>query len=118
MKRLTRLKSEIAIAATVWHELLFGLRMLPASKRRENIEAYLTRIVYTSVPILPYDEAAASWHATERARLVQLGLTPAFSDSQIAAVAKIHDLTLITRNVKDFSQFEGLHVESWHTRTN
>jgi tRNA(fMet)-specific endonuclease VapC len=55
-----------------------------------------------------------TWHeAVYGARLEQLGRPPAFADAQIAAVAIANELVLVTANVKDFSRFEGLAVESW-----
>lgn len=102
----------MAIASVVWHELLFGCERLPASRKRRAIEDYLFEAVAT-LPILPYDEAAAQWHAAERARLVAGGKTPPFSDSQIAAIAKTNDLVLVTANRMHFELFEGLQIEDW-----
>ena len=34
-------------------------------------------------------------------------------DLQIAAVALVHDLTLVTGNVNEFSRVHGLRVEDW-----
>ncbi len=65
------------------------------------------------MPILSYDAMAAEWHARERARLSHLGQPASSVDSQIAAVAAIHDLILVTRNVRHFRAFEGLRVEDW-----
>lgn len=65
------------------------------------------------MPILPYDEAAADWHARERARLVAAGRTPPLLDGQIAAVAAVNDLVLVTSNVRDFRGFDGLRIEDW-----
>lgn len=67
--------------------------------------------------ILPYDEAAADWHADERARLAAIGLTPPFADGQIAAVAAVNGLVLVTANVADFRHFQGVTVEDWHAST-
>lgn len=64
--------------------------------------------------ILPYDEQAAEWHARERARLSSQGRMPPFVDGQIAAIAKIHGLTLVTRNIQDFELFSDLVLENWH----
>lgn len=66
-----------------------------------------------TIPILPYDEAAARWHGQEQARLARLGRTPAFIDGQIAAIAKVNGLVLVTRNLKDFENFTELSVENW-----
>lgn len=51
--------------------------------------------------------------AEERARLSKTGLTPSFADGQIAAVAAVNDLTLVT-DVADFENFDGLRIERWH----
>ena len=64
--------------------------------------------------ILPYDDRAAEWHAKERARLSSSGLTPSFVDGQIASIAKVNDLILVTRNTDDFKPFSKLKLENWH----
>jgi tRNA(fMet)-specific endonuclease VapC len=112
LDRVVREGDRVATAAPVWHEIEFGLLRLPTGKRRRALEEIVQRMT-RSVVILPYDEAAAGWHARERARLVRGGRPPAFVDGQIAAIAAIHGLALVTRNVRDFSSFRGLEVESW-----
>ena len=63
--------------------------------------------------MLDYDLDGADWHARERARLVAAGKTPPFVDGQIAAIACVNDLTLVTSNLDDFREFGELKVESW-----
>ena len=113
LERLKRYEDEIALAAIVWHELLFGAYRLPSSARRSAIEQYLSRVVAPTIPVLPYDDQAAHWHAAERARLVSLGKTPPFADGQIAAIAEVNDLILVTANAADFVLFQGIQVEDW-----
>jgi tRNA(fMet)-specific endonuclease VapC len=113
LRKLRNAGDQCAIATPVWHELQYGCRRLPAGKRREALEDYLTEVVQVSFPILPYDEAAAKRHAVERARLEETGTTLPFVDGQIAAIALVNDLVLVTGNVKDFAPFTGLVVESW-----
>ncbi len=113
LRRIHEHEDKIAIAAVVWHELLYGCWRLPESRRREVIEQYLFDVVLPSIPILPYDARAAQWHAVERARLTRLGQPPSFADGQIAAIAAVHDLTLVTANTADFTHFDGLSVENW-----
>ncbi|MXW38952.1 MAG: type II toxin-antitoxin system VapC family toxin [Acidobacteria bacterium] len=110
---LARHEGESAIAAPVWHELRFGCERLPPSRRRDSIESYLAEVVLPSLPIFDYDQRAAEWHARERARLAKVGQTPPFVDGQIAAIARVNDLTLVTRNQRDFRWFEGLRMERW-----
>jgi tRNA(fMet)-specific endonuclease VapC len=45
--------------------------------------------------------------------LSEIGLTPAFADGQIAAVASTNQLILVTRNLKDFINFRDLTIENW-----
>ena len=113
MRRLRDHEGEMAIPALVWHELRFGCARLARSRRREVIERYLDEVVAVSLPVLAYDRRAADWHAVERARLVAAGRTPPFVDGQIAAIARVNDLILVTPNKADFRDFKGLHVRSW-----
>lgn len=114
LRQLERYESEIALAAPVWHELLFGVERLSASAKRSKIERYLFGTV-AELPVLPYDAAAAEWHARERARLTSQGRVPPFFDSQIAAIAHVHGLTVVTANTADFEIFDGIRIESWRT---
>ncbi len=104
---------ECAIAAPVWHELVFGCARAPRGKRRDALEAYIHEVVARSLPILPYDETAAGWHGRERARLEPLGRVPPLVDGQIAAIAVTRDLTLVTTNEKHFRDFADLAVVDW-----
>ena len=113
LKRLDASGPECAIAAPVWHELTYGCQRLPRGKRRTALEAYLRDVVRGSFPNLPYDEAAATWHGAERARLEALGRPAPFVDGQIAAIAHVHGLVLVTTNDHDFLRFDGLRVENW-----
>lgn len=113
LRRLAEHRGQLTIAAPVWHELRFGCQSLPPSRRRDAIETYLSRVVRVSMPILDYDERAADWHTSERVRLTSAGRTPPFIDGQIAAIARVNDLTLVTRNQRDFRWFEGLRMERW-----
>ena len=106
-------QDEIAIASVVWHEMWFGCYRLPLSAKRSAIETYLTQVVAPSIPILPYDQEAASWHAAERARLTAEGKTPPFADGMIVAIAKSNNLVLVTINLDDFRGFQNLQCESW-----
>ena len=70
-------------------------------------------MVRASFPILPYDEACAARHALERARLEASGTPSPFVDGQIAAIALVHELILVTRYAAGFRHFDGLRVEDW-----
>lgn len=113
VRRIDEHSHESAIAALVWHELIYGVRRLPRGKRRTAINEYVQDVVGASFQILPYDATAAAWHGQERARLEKLGKPAPFVDGQVAAVAQTNDLILVTRNVRDFKSFKELEVTDW-----
>jgi predicted nucleic acid-binding protein len=88
-------------------EIEFGILRTPAGQRRENLGHWFEYALKRNFAgrILPFDMPSASIWATLRARHMNAGLI----DSQIAATALAKNLTLVTRNVRDF-QFEGLNV--------
>lgn len=111
--RLGRRGSQCAIASVVWNELVYGWNRLPDGKRKTELDAFLHEVVLKSFPILPYGEAEATWHGTERARQERIGRPGPYVDGQIAAIAQVNNLTLVTANVKDFERFKDLRVEDW-----
>jgi tRNA(fMet)-specific endonuclease VapC len=113
LKKIEQFQFRLAISALTWHELLFGMHRIPDSARRRELEQYLVQGLAAEIPILPYDERAALWHAEHRARLAESGKVAPFADGQIAAIAAVNQLSLVTRNTKDFGFFAGLSVEDW-----
>lgn len=103
---------EMTTTAITIQEIIFGYSCLPPSKRREQIEKYCQAIQHM-MPILSYSLEAGVWHGTERARLKHIGIIPPFIDGQIAAIAAVNNLILVTRNTKDFKFFSNLKIENW-----
>ena len=64
-------------------------------------------------PVLPYDEAAAEKYGEIRADLAQRGLIIGPYDLQIAAIALVHGVTLVTHNTREFSRVIGLSLDDW-----
>ena len=113
VSRLRDVGDQAALASVVWYELRYGMERLPDSRRKSEIQRFLQDVVQPSYFVLPYDTEAAAWHAQEAARLEQEGLTRPFRDGQIAAIAAVNDLTVVTANVRDFEHFRRLVVEDW-----
>lgn len=113
IERFAENSGQFAIASVTYHELMFGYLRLPESRKRRELEAYMRQNIEEVLEILPYDDTAARWHAIERTRLIQLGKTSAYVDGQIAAVAAVNDLTLVTRNTSDFQYFHDLKIVNW-----
>lgn len=61
--------------------------------------------------VLPVDSAAAAEfdRLRQNRKLKKLGR----GDLLIASIVLAHRATLVTRNLKDFRQIPGLHVENW-----
>ena len=113
MHGLERHRHELSTAAPVIHEILHGALRFPPGARRKAVLHEIEHVFLRTLDVLPYDRRAAEWHARQRARLVNEGRTPSYVDGQIAAIAAVNGLTLVTHNVTDFAAFEGLSVEDW-----
>jgi len=113
LERIKAKGTSLAISAITWQEVLYGMLLLPAGKRRDQIEDYLFRRIRPALPIIGFEERAARWQAEQRASLRQVGKSPSYPDSQIAAIAAVNELVLVTRNVEDFADFHGLQIENW-----
>ena len=113
LRRLREHEGEIAIPALVWHELRFGSSRLTHLRQREVIARYIEDVVLASIPVLDYDQKAADWHARESARLTGIGQAPPFVVGQIAAIAYVNKMMLVTSNPTDFRAFKGLQVRNW-----
>lgn len=62
---------------------------------------------------LPFDEQTARTYADFYAAVKKRGTMIGQMDLQIAAIAEVHGLTLVTHNTKDFARIPGLKLEDW-----
>lgn len=113
LQRFAEHDGEYATAAIVWHELVYGCELLAASKRKTQLQSYLTMLLANGLMVLPFDQAAADWYAKERAELKRQGQTCAYADGEIAAIAATQQLILVTRNTQDFVNFQQLILQNW-----
>jgi len=100
-------------ASVVIHELRYGVQRLPRGRRRARLDSYVQTVLASGLTVLAYDTTAALWHGEQRASLETRGLKPPFADGQIAAIAATQGLVLVTRNVSDFEEFDGLQLLNW-----
>lgn len=113
LSRLMTRQFDWATSATAWEEFNAGIAALPRSERRRKLEAYRESLLDGGLDVLPFDRTAAEWMGSERARLLKRGVTPTYRDTQIVAVAAVHKLIVVTRNVDDFRSFSGVRVQNW-----
>ena len=75
----------------------------------ENLE----KILLPAVNVVGLDSKAAYVCGALRARLEKAGMPLALADLEIAAIAIVNQLTLVTGNVRHFARIPELPVENW-----
>lgn len=92
---------DLAVDAIVLAELAAGVASLPSGRKRSRLEAWFDALADT-IECLPWTaETARAW-AVMVAEMRRRGRVMPLFDSMIAASARAHGLTVITRNVHDF----------------
>ena len=86
-------------------EIRLGIEDLPAGKRRAALEQWLEEGVpeWFQANLLPVTKAIADRWGQMTIQAKRKGVTISTADGLIAATALEHDLTLVTRNAKDFA---------------
>jgi len=82
------------------------------SQRREQNRAALNQFLIP-LEILPFDETATQTYGKIRAELERRGIVIGSMDMLIASQAMSLGLTLVTNNVREFSQIPDLTLENW-----
>ena len=101
--------SELATCAPVRAELMHSAEKYnDATSRKLDVAKALT-----CATSLPFDDPCAEGYGIIRHDLERRRCVIGPMDLQIAAIALVHDLTLITGNVDEFSRVDGLRLEDW-----
>ena len=98
-------------------ELRYGVAIAPAGRRKDALEAAMTRWLDVGFGerILPFDSAAARAYAEIAADRRQTGRPIGEADCQIAAICRQRGAVLVTRNVRDFQGTGVEVVDPWAT---
>ncbi len=96
-------------------EILHGVMLLPASRRRRAIESAAEAMFATDFAgrILAFDSSAARSYAELVSDRRRRGRPISQFDAQIAAIARVAGATLATRNVRDFEHCGVGVVDPW-----
>ena len=95
-------------------EIRRGIELLPVSKRRTQLEDWQDDLQRSFASrLLPVTQAIGDRWAVLSAQAQRRGTPLAIIDGLIAATAFEHDLTVVTRNVKDFAGLGVLLFNPW-----
>jgi predicted nucleic acid-binding protein len=98
---LRKNEPELAVDPIVLGEICVGIERLPPGRRRQRLQRWFDEGIVNLV-CLPLDAATGIRWAKLVARLAAVGDEMPVKDSLIAATALVYDLTVATRNVRDF----------------
>jgi toxin FitB len=102
---------ELFLTSLTEAELWFGVELLPAGKRRNEIGVRVRTTLEQDFAgrILDFDRQAAREFGRLHAAQRRSGRLPPLSDAMISAIASARQFAVATRNVRDFTQ-AGLTV--------
>src|SRR6266508_6761609 len=100
---LTANEGNLVVDSIIVGELYFGILALPRGRKRTQLEQWFGDVVQT-IDCLPWDATISRRWAKLVVDLQQKGAKLPLLDSMIAATALQHDLTVATRNTRDFKK--------------
>ena len=110
----TQPEAAIHLSAATIAEIDYGISRLPEGHKRASLQTWRDNVVAISRRrILPVDLAVASAWGRLRGRAEAARRTMSLIDALIAATAEVHDLTLVTRNTRDFEIWGGPVFNPW-----
>jgi len=106
---LTIHPDDILISSVTLGELEYGAAKSHWGDRtRQIMYAFLSNF-----NTLPFDDKDAALFGQIRAKLESTGAVIGVLDLMIGAQGIAKDLTVVTRNTKEFSRIPGIHLEDW-----
>ena len=103
---------DLVVSSITLAELRFGIEK---SRRRETNRKALQEAL-DALNVLPFDTRAAETYGSVRAGLEAGGKPIGPLDTLIAAHALSLDLTLVTRNTREFARVRRLRTDNWIPR--
>lgn len=102
-------ESDLAISTVTRAEMYSGAArsQMPSQTKAEQ------KSFFAPFASLPFDYAAAEAYGRIDGLLKSRSLSIGPLDTQIAAIALVHNLTLVTRNTRRFSRIPNLAIEDW-----
>ena len=117
-KRVARWLAEneplLALSAVTLAELRYGVSRLPEGKRKSSLLQFcqFTKEQFRG-RILAFDERAAEVYGDIAANAERQGRRLNVADAQIAATARVHNMSVATRDIGDFEASGVSVVDPW-----
>ncbi|MBI5398967.1 type II toxin-antitoxin system VapC family toxin [Candidatus Woesearchaeota archaeon] len=108
LAKLENLGGHYCITSIIACELYKGANL--AARREESVK--LVDDFIDNAELLDFNEEACRKFGEQYALLKRLGKPTQDADLMIGCIALVHNVTLVTRNGKDFAGVEGLNVIS------
>jgi predicted nucleic acid-binding protein len=111
----SRAASSLYVTTTTQAEILYGIALLPAGRRRGAIASAAATMfdVEFAGRVLPFGSEAASMYARIAADRRLAGVPISSFDAQIAAIARVTGAKIATRNVRDFESCGVDLLDPW-----
>jgi predicted nucleic acid-binding protein len=96
--------TQLFITAITIAEISYGINMLPKGKRRSFLENAFNKVLKEAFMhrTLLFDDPAAHFYGKIMSERKKSGRPMSISDGQIAAIARVHEGAIATRNMHDF----------------
>lgn len=108
-KLVQKQPQDIVLCSIIKAELIFGARKsLRVADNLKELEEF-----FAPFHSFSFDDKAAEFYGAHRALLAKGGTPIGVNDLLIASIALAYDLTVVTRNTKEFTRIPGLRLESW-----
>ncbi len=105
---------DLWLPAIVMYELEFGLQVLPEGSRLERLRSLQSSLLEEYEDrIKPIGQREAEMTAILQAEARRTGENIGLAECLIAGTAKVHDLCIVTRNVKDFDPLDVAIHKPW-----
>ncbi|MCB1673453.1 MAG: type II toxin-antitoxin system VapC family toxin [Pseudomonadales bacterium] len=100
---------QLYLCTPVKAELWFGAcKSVKVIENQQKLESF-----FIDIPSLAFDDHVFKTLAELRMDLFAKGTPIGPYDMQIAAIALIYDLTIVTHNLREFERVPNLRIEDW-----
>ena len=108
-------EDDVYLSVVTFAEIRQGIYEMPSGRRRDSLESWLNDDLFLRFEgrILDVDLAVAGAWGALMAQSTKVGMNLNAIDAFIAATARVHAVTLATRNTKHFAKLDVSLANPW-----